>query len=178
MGNVALIGFMGTGKSSVGIRLAERLKWKFIDTDCRIQERVGMCIPEIFQRYSEEGFRREESKVIQEVAQLNYCVIATGGGVVLREENIQKLRKSSILICLQAEPEVILQRIKGDDSRPLLNQQNPLKIIKKLLDIRGENYRCADFYVDTSHRDLDSIIEEILIYLKSRGINNEGFKKG
>ncbi|MFZ7101914.1 MAG: shikimate kinase [Peptococcaceae bacterium] len=178
MTNIALIGFMGTGKSSVGVRLAERLNWNFVDTDTRIEQKMGLCIPEIFHIYREEGFRLEESLVIKEVAQFSNYVISTGGGIVLKEENIDNLKQSSVLICLRAKPEVILERIKTDGSRPLLKDENPLKMIKKLLELRAQNYSCADYDIDTSEKEVGCIVEEILIYLKSRGIDHGKFSKG
>ncbi|NLT94483.1 MAG: shikimate kinase [Clostridia bacterium] len=170
MENIALIGFMGTGKTSVGIILAQRLGWSFVDTDEIITRQTGMDIPDIFKYYGENYFRQREKEAIEMVCRLRKHVIATGGGVILNSDNIKKLKENSYLICLSASPEEILERVKYDKSRPLLEVEDPLKIIKNLLKIREPYYQCADLFVDTSKKTLKKIIEEILDQIKQRGI--------
>ncbi|MFZ5942802.1 MAG: shikimate kinase [Bacillota bacterium] len=174
MGNIALIGFMGTGKTTVGLSVAEYLGWNFIDTDKEIEKRMGMAIPRIFHEYGEERFRLEERLVVQNVSRLQNHVIATGGGVVLNQENINLLRTSSLIVCLKAEASVILERVKKDQSRPLLAVENPLKMINKLLTMREPYYKCADIYIDTSHQEIEAIRGKILDYFNKRGIDNAG----
>lgn len=170
MNNIALIGFMGTGKTTVGLFLAQKLGWEFVDTDKLIAEKLGMDIPDIFQNYGEEYFRFQEKNIIESVCQLKRHVIATGGGAILKDENVKQLKDNTFLICLLASPEDILERVKCDNSRPLLEVEDPLKIIMNLLKIREPYYQCADLFIDTSDKNMDQIAREILIQVKQRGI--------
>ena len=162
MKNIALIGFMGTGKTSVGRILAKTIGWDFIDTDEVITRQTGMDISDIFHCYGEQYFRREESKVVELVCRLKRHVIATSGGVILNGENKKLLKENAFLICLLASPEEILKRVKCDYSRPLLEVENPIKIINNLMKIREPYYQCADLFINTSNKNMEEIIEEIL----------------
>ena len=163
--NIVLIGFMGTGKSKIGRRLAKKLRMSYLDTDELIEEREKDSISAIFKKKGEEYFRRLETKVVKEVALLDNFVISTGGGVVLREENIRVLKKNALIICLFASPEVILKRTKGDEKRPLLGVDNQKKRIEELLALRKPYYEKADFSVDTSRLDGKKVVEEIVGFL-------------
>jgi len=160
--NIVLLGFMGTGKSAVGKKLAKILKRELIDTDRIIEKKAGKSIPKIFSEDGETHFRDLESEVIKEVHKKGNCVIITGGGVVLRDENIINLRKSGILICLKALPEVIYDRVKNDSYRPLLQVENPLQKIKEMLEYRKKYYEKADYFIDTSSMTVDEVVDEIL----------------
>jgi len=175
--NIALIGFMGTGKTAVGLSLAESLGWDFVDTDKMIEEKTGIAITEIFHKYGEQYFRREESEIVQTVSWLKQSVIATGGGVVLNEDNISCIKKWALIICLRANPEDILDRVRCDDSRPLLAVDDPLKIINNLLKKREPYYQCADIYIDTSEKNVENIVAEILSQLEKRGMTNAASSK-
>ncbi|HOM27495.1 MAG TPA: shikimate kinase, partial [bacterium] len=118
--NIVLIGFMGTGKTEVGILLAKRLNMNFVDTDKLIEEREKDRIVRIFEVKGEEYFREIEEKIIEEVSNYKNCVIATGGGAVIREKNYNNLKKNGILICLKATPEEIYKRTISKKDRPLL----------------------------------------------------------
>jgi shikimate kinase len=174
MKNLVLIGFMGTGKTVVGKRLAHRLGRKFLDTDTLIEMVAGKTIPQIFAQDGEIRFRSEERLVIQKLSHQEDLVIATGGGAVLNPENIADLKRNGILICLTAEPKVIYQRVKGKRHRPLLNKKEDLLgQIEELLARRKPFYRVADYTIDTSSREPDQIVDEIITYLANTGESND-----
>ncbi|MGB9846123.1 MAG: shikimate kinase [Desulfotomaculales bacterium] len=167
MKNIVLIGFMGTGKTAVGRRLAGRLGREFVDTDAEIERVTGKSIPQIFARDGEKRFRSEERLVIQKFSRREGLVISTGGGAVLDLENVADLKRNGVLICLKADPEVIYQRVKGKKHRPLLLKKGNLKDqILKLLDERKLSYDVADYTVDTSQRPPDRVVDEIIAYLE------------
>ncbi|MDD5773182.1 MAG: shikimate kinase [bacterium] len=160
--NIVLIGFMATGKTILGKLLAERLNMKFIDTDVLIEENEGKKISKIFEKEGEKYFRNLEKEVIKKVSRKNNTVISTGGGVVLLPENIERLKRKGIIICLKTRPEVILERIKLQKGiRPLLNKPEPLKEIKSILKKRAPYYKQADFTIDTSDFEAEKIIDRI-----------------
>lgn len=170
--NIVLIGFMGTGKSSIGIKLAEKLNMKFVDMDREIEKLTGMTVSELFRRHGEIRFRSEERLMAQKLSRQKNLVIATGGGVVLKEENIEVLRKNGILICLTANPEDIFERVRRKRAnRPLLKKNLQVKDIENMLKEREPFYAVADFKVNTSGREIDEVVEEIIDYIKSSGVN-------
>jgi len=118
--NIILVGFMGTGKTVVGKIVAEKLKMQFIDTDKIIEEKEKDRIPRIFQVKGEEYFREVEEKVVEEVSKKENCVISAGGGAIIREKNFNNLKRNGIIICLEAEPSIILLRTSKTEDRPLL----------------------------------------------------------
>lgn len=166
MKNIVLIGFMGTGKSCVGKLLAEKLSFSFADTDLLVEEEAKMSIPQIFSQYGEAHFRSCEKKAVREAAERSNIVISTGGGVPMFEENRQVLRKNSIIICLCASVDTIMDRTKGRGSRPLLNSQKDK--IQALLDERKPFYDEADFIIDTDDLSPLQIVGEIMVYLRRR----------
>lgn len=131
---------MGTGKTTVGQLLAQRLQRPFLDTDALIVERDGRSIAQIFAEDGEMVFRDWERTVALELAQRNGLVIATGGRLMLDEGNAEALTASGLVFCLTADPQTILDRIKDDDQRPLLNVPNPADRIAQLLQIRRDAY--------------------------------------
>lgn len=170
--NIVLIGFMGTGKSSIGRKLAKILEMEFIDTDQEIERLTGLTIPQIFAKHGEIRFRSEEKLMVKKVAKKNNCVISTGGGVVLDPSNIAELKKTGIIICLTASPQEIYARVKRKGGRPLLRKRNSPEAIAQLMEERAPYYRCADFYVDTTHLSVDAVLEKILQFLEERGFRN------
>ncbi len=162
--NIALIGFMGTGKTAAGRLLAERLHKKFAETDALIEQKSGKSIPEIFQQDGEVAFRELEIEVIKEVAEGKNQVIACGGGIVLNKINIDRLKQDSIIAYLTASPRVILERTSGDgETRPLLNVSDKTAEIRELLRFRKPFYeRAADIRIDTSKLDINAVVEQIL----------------
>ncbi|MDD5449630.1 MAG: shikimate kinase [Candidatus Omnitrophica bacterium] len=162
MKNIVLVGFMGTGKSAVGKRLARQLNMKFISTDSVIEEREGRPIAEIFEKSGEPYFRGLEKSLISEISKEDNAVIAAGGGAVLDNENMANLRKKGVIICLDAAPAVIYERTKKYKHRPLLNVEDPLLKIRELLDKRAPCYAKADYRVDTSDKSIDEVVGEVL----------------
>ena len=171
--NIALIGFMGTGKTAVGKALAEKLDKKFIELDPLIERKAGKTIPEIFKQDGEIAFRELEIEVTKEVAERKNVVIACGGGVVLNKINIDRLRKESLIVYLTASPKIILERTSNDaEERPLLKVANPTLIIQGLLRFRKPFYeRAADIKINTSKLDIDAVVKQIIVKIKE----NEGF---
>ena len=161
--NIILIGFMGTGKTAVGKRLAKRLGWRFVDVDQLIETAAGMPIAKIFSKRGEPVFRRLERRVIARVVRGQHQVVATGGGAFVDLENRRRLRASGTVICLTARPQVILARIgKQPAARPLLtNGERPLAKIRALLTKRASAYAKADLTVETSDRTVDDVVERI-----------------
>jgi shikimate kinase len=162
--NIALIGFMGVGKTAVGKALAGKLSKKFIELDSLIEQKAGKTIPEIFKQDGEIAFRELEIEVTKEVAKGKNQVIACGGGVVLNKINIDRLRNESIIVYLTASPKVILKRVSGGGmERPLLEASNQALTIQGLLTFRKPFYeRAADIKIDTSKLDVESIVEQII----------------
>lgn len=169
MKNVVLIGFMGTGKSSIGRMLACRLRRPFIDTDKKIEREYGMSIPEMFQQFGEAGFRNREAAVIAKVSRYTNAVISTGGGIVLSAENIRRLRANSIIVSLSASFETILERTSRRNNRPLINQPDREQIITKLLNERAPLYAVGDCTIDTTNYTPHQVVDKIIIFLREGG---------
>ncbi len=167
--NIALIGFMGTGKSEVGRLLAARLKFKFIETDALVEARAGKSISRIFDEVGEIGFRELEIEVVKDVARERRAVIACGGGLVLNKINIDRLKERSVIVLLTATPSVILKRVAAQaGQRPLLDVDNPAMVIRDMLKSRKPFYTAAaDTVVDTARLTPHQIIEEIINRLES-----------
>jgi shikimate kinase len=165
--SIALIGFMGVGKTAVGQVLAKRLNKQFVELDALIEQKVGKTIAEIFQQDGEVAFRELEIEVIKEIAQNRDQVIACGGGVVLNKINIDRLKKDSLMVYLTASPKVILKRVASSGARPLLKVDDPAVTIRQLLRFRRPFYeRAADVKIDTSRMAIDSIAEQIIQQVK------------
>ncbi|HEY50651.1 MAG TPA: shikimate kinase [Dehalococcoidia bacterium] len=166
-GNIALIGFMGTGKTAVGKLLAGRLGKEFIELDALIEKKARKTIPEIFARDGEVAFRELEIEATKDVAERENAVMACGGGVVLNQINIDRLRKHSVIVYLTASLEAILERTASDrDERPLLVAEDKSSKVEKLLQFRKPFYeRAADITVDTSGLEVTEVVEQIIIRL-------------
>lgn len=164
--NVALTGFMAVGKSVVGKRLAERLQLPFVDLDRAIEEKEGMSIPEIFTRKGEAYFRSLEKRVLKTFLERDGQVIATGGGAVLDAENLRLLKERSLLVCLTAEVEKLLQRSGSGSERPLLKGGDQRDRIEALLSQREKSYHQAHLRIDTTRLTVDEVVEEILLNLR------------
>jgi shikimate kinase len=162
MKNIVLTGFMGTGKTEVGRELSRLLGMPVVDIDREIEKSEGSTINEIFSRRGEEYFRELETAIIHRVASGHGCIISTGGGAVLREENIRALQGSGIIFCLTANPATILQRTEGDDDRPLLRCEDRKTKITELLDQRKPFYEKAGIIIDTEDKTPLQVAEEIL----------------
>jgi shikimate kinase len=168
--NIALIGFMGCGKSAVGHAVAEKLGFDFIDCDAKIIEKEGMDIPHIFEQYGEDYFRALEKNVILTVSQSEKSVISTGGGCVKTKENIMNLKKSGFIIYLKADPQKIYDNIKDDHSRPLLNNTpDKLSTITAMLSERDPVYiKGADIVINVTEKTIEQAAEAVIKALKNR----------
>ena len=168
MKNIVLIGFMATGKSTIGRRLAQRLSRDFVDTDKEIEAITGRTVAQIFARDGIKRFRAEENLLVKRLAPREGLVIATGGGMVLDPENMRLLKKNGILIALTASPEIICARVKGKKTRPLLQGGALDARISRLLKERQHLYDQADLVVDTGTCSVGETVEKIISYLAER----------
>lgn len=161
--NIILTGFMGCGKSSVGFKLSYYLRRTLLDTDKWIEKKQGMSISEIFDRCGESAFRQMETDCLKELLQTeDHQIIATGGGLPIREENHKLLKQLGCVYYLKVTPEVVYERLKGDTTRPLLQGDNPMEKIESLLKVREPVYeQCADYVIEVSGKTFEEILEEI-----------------
>jgi shikimate kinase len=167
--NLYLIGMMGAGKTTVGRVLARRLKLRFLDSDQEVERRCGVKIPVIFDIEGEAGFRSREAQAIAELTSLEGIVLATGGGVVLAEENRRALAAHGTVIYLSAQPEALYQRVRHDRNRPLLATGEPLERLRELYAERDPLYRSmADVVVETSSQSAPQLARKLLDKLGER----------
>jgi len=166
--NIALIGFMAVGKSAVGRNLAKKLRRRFVDLDRLIEKTVGMKVQEIFVRKGEPYFRQLEKQTLATILQKKGQVIATGGGIIMDEENLTLLRERTLLIGLTASVDVLLSRAGNGSKRPLLKGANRKERIAELLMQRESRYAQADVTIDTSELTLDQVVEKIIQFIASK----------
>jgi shikimate kinase len=166
LANLALIGFMGTGKTSVGRLLAELLHFEFLDTDELIQSRTGRTIADIFARDGEPAFRKLEQQIVEELAAREKTVISTGGGLPTNPENLAKLKHHALVVCLWATPEKIWERVRNQSHRPLLHDADPQKKIRDLLSVREPFYKQADVLVNTDGRSARAVAQQVALQFK------------
>ena len=164
---IVLIGMMGAGKSTVGRRLAARLRLPFADADAEIEAAAAMTIPEIFEIHGEPHFRDGEARVISRLLNDGPLVLATGGGAVMRESTRQRIAQTGVSIWLKADPEVILRRVRRRADRPLLKTADPAATIARLIAERHPLYESADLVVDSLDVPHDSIVEECVAVLRA-----------
>lgn len=165
--NIILIGFRGTGKSAAGRLVAKRLGWEFIDADDYLEKKTGRDITAIFDEGGEKSFRRIEESVIAELCGLRHKVIAAGGGAVLSKKNVRNMKKSGMVVLLEADADTIYSRLKADEKtrsqRPRLTDRGAYDEIVHLLDYRRGYYdKAADYRIDTSQRSPQEVAEEIV----------------
>jgi len=160
--NLALIGFMGTGKTSVGRLVAEHLKFDYLDTDDVIQSRTGRIIAEIFSTDGEAEFRKLERELVGELATRTKTVIATGGGLPTQIDNLTGLKTHALVVCLWASPEKIWERVKNQSHRPLLQDADPQQKIRELLAAREPFYRQADVLLNTELRSVREVAQQVV----------------
>jgi shikimate kinase len=169
MKNLVLVGFMGSGKSSVGQRCAEKLHMNFVDTDALIEQRTGKSIPEIFRADGEPHFRALEKEVARELGAKSDHVIASGGGMICDDENARALRANGVVILLWADVETMLQRTSNAKNRPLLEGGEPRERIEKLLAQREPLYRKnSDHVVDTTGKSVKEVVNEVIELYRQR----------
>ena len=164
--NLALIGFMGTGKTSVGRHVAEHLGFDFLDTDELIQSHTGRTIADIFAKDGEPAFRELERKVVQELSTREKTLISTGGGLPTNEENLSALKSFALVICLWASPEKIWERVKNQSHRPLLHDADPQQKIRELLATREPFYKQADVLINTDLRSVREAAQQVALQYK------------
>jgi len=150
--NLALVGFMGTGKTTVGQILAHVLRFKFLDTDEMVEAKAGRKIHEIFAEQGEAAFRALESEVAAELELLEDRVISTGGGLILSPKNLESLKRHALVVCLWAPAEVVMERVGRQTHRPLLRCDDPLARIRELLQERAPAYQKADVLINSAQR--------------------------
>ncbi|MCX5699484.1 MAG: shikimate kinase [Candidatus Omnitrophica bacterium] len=171
--NIYLIGFMGTGKTSVGRQLAKEKEWNFIDLDELIELKQQRRIVDIFAQEGEPYFRKIEKKFLRQVCSQKKFVVACGGGVVLDPDNIKLMKKTGILICLCAAGEVILKRVSTSASRPILNVAKPRERIELLLKMRAPYYIQADKTIDTSKLSIKEAVTKIIKIVSSGAVSRK-----
>lgn len=176
--NLVLYGPPGSGKSTIGQRLAAQLKREFVDCDWLIENRAGQPIPQIFTEQGEVGFRRIESAICAEVAARSGLVIALGGGALLNPANRAALERSGPIFCLRAEPAELLTRLRAERHRPLLAGDNPETKLTALLESRRTLYDSFPEQIDTTDQSIAGVAEEVVARLKPRAlpINAPGLK--
>ena len=164
--NVFLIGFMGTGKSTIAGELQEKLEMNRMEMDQMIVEKQGMSISEIFDEYGETYFRNLESNTLIELQKCKQTIVSCGGGVVMRAENADHMKKNGRIVLLTAKPETIFERVKDSHERPILNNNMNVDFIAGLMEKRREKYlAAADIVVETDAKTVTQICEEIIAKL-------------
>jgi shikimate kinase len=166
---IVLVGMMGAGKSTIGRRLAARLRLPFLDADTEIEAaHAGMTIPEIFATHGERYFRDGEARVIARLLDNGPVVLATGGGAVMREETRNRIRDKAVSIWLKADAEVIMRRVKRRADRPLLQTPDPAATVSRLLEQREPVYQNADLTIGSRDVPHEKIVEECIEALHAR----------
>jgi shikimate kinase len=172
---IALIGMPGGGKSTVGRHLGRRLGVSFADSDAAIESRVGRSVREYFEAFGEERFREEEASVIADLLRATSGVVATGGGVVLKEENRKLLRDRSVCVYLRSQPEDLFRRLRHDTKRPLLQVSDPLVRLRQLFNERDPLYReTAHFTIETGRPSVVTLVNMVLMQLELAGAIDPG----
>ncbi|MGI9953186.1 shikimate kinase [Moorellaceae bacterium AZ2] len=160
-GNIVLIGFMASGKTTVGRLLAGKLGWNFYDTDAEVEKEAGCSIAELFAREGEAHFRQLEKEVIARITEGSRAVIATGGGAVLAPENVERLRKGNKVVWLKVDEATVWRRVAGSEDRPLVRGRSRQEVAA-LLKKREPCYVFADLTIETAAKRAEEIVEEIM----------------
>lgn len=150
-GNIILCGFMGSGKSTIGVLLSKKLGMSFIDLDSYIEKKENMTVSQIFEAHGEPYFRQREHEASKELSEKNGLIIAAGGGTLIDKENAEVLRKSGKIVLLDLPVEIIAERLKGDNTRPLLQREDKDKAMRELYEKRMPLYKeAADIIIDAA----------------------------
>lgn len=170
MKHIFLIGFMGTGKSTVAACIHEQYGMEVIEMDEMIAEHEGMSIPDIFSHYGEEYFREAETNLLCSLQKKQGCVVSCGGGAILRRQNVEIMKRSGHVVLLNAKPETILARVKDDENRPLLQGKKTIASIRELMDARSDKYiEAADVVIETDSKSATAICKEIFMKIDTVG---------
>ena len=161
--NLALVGFMGTGKTSAGRLVADQLRFEFLDTDELIQTQTGRTIADIFAKNGEPAFRALEKNIVNELAARKKTVISTGGGLPANAENLASLKTHALVVWLCASEEKIWERVRSQSHRPLLHDPDPQGKIHQLLALRTPFYRQADVLINTDLRSAREVAQQIVL---------------
>lgn len=168
--NIVLVGLSGSGKTTIGKLLEKYLsEMKFVDTDEIIVKRENRSINDIFATDGEQKFREIEKNVVNEVSEKNNLIISTGGGVVLNKENMLNLKKNGLIFYLRTSPEVIAERLKNDDTRPLLKVDDLKEKLYKMLEVRGCLYETADITINTDELSPEKAAETVIKEYENAG---------
>ena len=167
MKNIVLVGMMGAGKTTVGEFLSAKLNRELKDIDRVIEQEQKKSIIEIFTDDGEEAFRKLESETIEKFSNMSDLIISTGGGALEKANNLSNLQKNGIIIYLEADIEELFKRVKNETQRPLLKEQDPLEVIKKLIKKREKFYLMADITIITDNKSPEKITEEIIKAIKN-----------
>jgi len=171
--NIYLVGPMGAGKSTIGLLLSKELNSPFHDIDKVIEERAGANIPWIFDIEGEQGFRLREEQTIDEITSLNHCIVATGGGAVLRQQNRTNLAARGFVVYLKTTIDQQLERTAKDKNRPLLQADSPREVLTSLMKIREPLYNeIADLIIQTDKRHPRAVVTEIIKKIQDNNILN------
>lgn len=166
MKNIYLIGYMGAGKSMVSAELSKKLPLKLVEMDLAIESLCAMSIPEIFATMGEEGFRQQETMLLKQLSQEENQIISCGGGLVLRQENVDIMKATGTVILLTANPETIYGRIKDSQNRPLLKDRRTVEGIAAMMEERLPFYEAAkDYAVTTDNKTIDQVAADIITTL-------------
>jgi shikimate kinase len=171
--NIVLIGYRGSGKSTVGRRLAVRLKLKFVDIDDLIEERQGVPISDIVKSHGWGHFRKLERSAIEEISKEDHLIIAPGGGAVLDSDNVKALRKNGVIIWLKADKQTLLKRLSQDPEtgtrRPTLTGKGTSEELREVMSLREPIYeKVSDIQIDTSMVGVETVVENVLTVLKDK----------
>lgn len=167
MKNIVLVGMMGAGKTTIGELLATKLNRELKDIDRVIEQEQKKSIIGIFTDDGEEVFRKLESETIEKFSNMSDLIISTGGGALEKANNLSNLQKNGIIIYLKADIEELFKRVKNETQRPLLKEQDPLEVIKKLIKKREKFYLMADITIITDNKSPEKITEEIIKAIKN-----------
>jgi shikimate kinase len=166
--SIVLVGMMGAGKSTIGRRLAARLRLPFLDADIEIEAAAGMSIPDIFETHGEPHFRDGEARVIARLLDNGPAVLATGGGAFMREETRNRIRDKAVSIWLKADADIIMRRVKRRADRPLLQTEDPAATVSRLLEQREPVYQNADLTIWSRDVPHERIVDECIEALRAR----------
>jgi shikimate kinase len=164
--NILLIGFMGSGKSTISSELSNILNMKEIDMDQYIEEKEGRAIKEMFETDGEEYFRNRETQAVNDFKSLKSVIISCGGGAVLRQENVEAMKEKGKIVLLTASPETTFERVKSSSDRPILNGNMNIEFIKQLMEKRADKYKqAADITITTDNKTVQEICNELIASL-------------